>query len=60
MTNKNSNSANSAFDESNIGEKITIRANDGELKEVREIVNVRSGDEIQEGTFVIETKEVKK
>ena len=39
---------------------ITITDQDGNVREKLEIVNVRSGDEIQEGSFVVEVREVKK
>ena len=42
------------------GEVITITDQDGNVKEELEVINVRSGDEIQPDTFVIEVKEVEK
>ena len=43
-----------------VGETIQVTGNDGSPKESLEVVNVRSGDEIQEGSLIIEVKEVKK
>lgn len=41
------------------GETIQVTGNDGSHKESLEVVNVRSGDEIQPGSLIIEVKEVK-
>ncbi len=55
MTNKNNSDSND-----DVGKIITISDSKGNVKEELEVVNVRSGDEIQKGSFVIEVKEVKK
>ena len=42
-----------------VGETIQVTGSDGSSKESLEVVNVRSGDEIQPGSLIIEVKEVK-
>lgn len=58
MSNQKDNSNDDSI--AQVGEKMTISDNKGNVKEELEVVNVRSGDEIQPGTRIIEYREVKK